>query len=52
MLRADRQIVLLNSVGGVVFGWLYWRRSLEAAMMAHAATQVVFILSAWADLIG
>jgi membrane protease YdiL (CAAX protease family) len=29
--------VLLNAVVGVLFGWLYWRRSLEAAMVAHAA---------------
>ena len=29
--------ILLNAVAGGVFGWLYWRRSLEAAMIAHAA---------------
>lgn len=28
--------VLLNGIGGVIFGWLYWRKSLEAAMIAHA----------------
>lgn len=28
--------LLLNSVGGIIFGWLYWRKSLEAAMIAHA----------------
>jgi membrane protease YdiL (CAAX protease family) len=28
----------LNGVPGVVFGTLYWRRGLEAAMVAHAAT--------------
>jgi hypothetical protein len=27
--------VLLNAIGGVVFGWLYWRRGIEAAMVAH-----------------
>ncbi|QLD85208.1 CPBP family intramembrane metalloprotease [Natronomonas halophila] len=27
--------VLLNAVGGIVFGWLYWRRGIEAAMAAH-----------------
>jgi hypothetical protein len=36
--------VLLNAVGGVVFGWLFWRRSLEAAMVAHAATHVGFFI--------
>lgn len=29
--------ILLNAVAGGVFGWLYWRRSLEAAMIAHVA---------------
>jgi membrane protease YdiL (CAAX protease family) len=29
--------VLLNAIAGVLFGWLYWRRSLEAAMVSHAA---------------
>jgi hypothetical protein len=35
----------LNAVGGIAFGWLYWRRSLEAAMLAHAATHVGFALA-------
>jgi len=25
-----------NFIPGIVFGWLYWRRGLEAAIMAHA----------------
>jgi hypothetical protein len=25
-----------NSVPGILFGWLFWRRGLEAAMIAHA----------------
>ncbi len=36
--------VLLNALGGVLFGWLFWRRSLEAAMVAHAATHVGFFI--------
>lgn len=32
--------ILLNGVLGVVFGWLYWRRSLESAMLAHAVFHV------------
>lgn len=36
--------VLLNALGGVLFGWLYWRRSLETAMVAHAATHVGFFI--------
>lgn len=36
--------VLLNALGGLIFGWLYWRRSLEVAMVAHAAGHVGFFL--------
>lgn len=32
--------VLLNAIAGVVFGWPYWRRSLEAAMVAHVSFHV------------
>lgn len=39
-------IVVANSVLGVLFGWLYWRYGIEAAMMAHAAVHVVFFLVA------
>jgi membrane protease YdiL (CAAX protease family) len=35
--------VLLNAVAGVLFGWLYWRRSLEAAMVAHASFHVPLV---------
>lgn len=35
--------VLLNAVAGLAFGWLYWRRSLEAAMVAHAAFHVPLV---------
>lgn len=39
--------VLLNAVAGVLFGWLYWRRSLEVAMIAHALFHVpLLVLSA------
>lgn len=34
--------VLLNAIGGVAFGWLFWGKSLEAAMVAHAFTHVGF----------
>ena len=39
------RIVLLNGVAGLVFGWLYWKASLEAAMLAHASVHVVFALA-------
>jgi hypothetical protein len=39
--------VLLNALGGVAFGVLFWRRHLEAAMVAHASAHVVISLIAW-----
>jgi len=36
--------VLLNALGGLLFGWLFWRRSLEVAMVAHAAAHVGFFI--------
>ncbi|MDZ5810800.1 CPBP family intramembrane glutamic endopeptidase [Halorubrum sp. AD140] len=35
--------VLLNAVVGVALGWLFWRRSLETAIVAHAAFHVVLV---------
>ncbi len=34
------RVVVLNGLGGVVFGWLFWRRGLESAMIAHALAHV------------
>jgi membrane protease YdiL (CAAX protease family) len=36
--------VLLNALAGIAFGWLFWRRSLEAAMIAHATGHVVLFV--------
>ena len=33
--------LLLNGVGGVAFGWLYWKKGLESAMIAHFSADVV-----------
>lgn len=30
----------LNAVGGLLYGWFFWRRGLEAAMVAHAGTHL------------
>lgn len=35
--------VILNAIAGVGFGWLFWRRSLEAAMIAHATFHIVLV---------
>jgi hypothetical protein len=37
--------VLLNSVAGIATGWLFWRHSLEAAMLAHMMVHVGFALA-------
>jgi membrane protease YdiL (CAAX protease family) len=34
------RVIVLNAVAGVAFGWLFWRRGLEAAMVAHAAAHL------------
>jgi hypothetical protein len=33
--------IVLNSVAGIAFGWLYWRRGLEAGMIAHLSADLV-----------
>ncbi len=33
--------LLLNAVGGLLFGWLYWRSGLLAAMIAHFSADIV-----------
>ena len=41
------RIVGLNSALGIGFGWLFWRYSLEAAMLSHASWHVITSLVAW-----
>ena len=33
--------VVLNGIGGVVFGGLYWKKGLESAMIAHFSADIV-----------
>lgn len=33
--------IILNGIGGVVFGWLYWKKGLLSAMIAHFSADVV-----------
>lgn len=40
----DQKANAYQFLGGVVFGWLYWRRSLETAMVAHATVHVGFFI--------
>ncbi|SIS47231.1 CAAX protease self-immunity [Zobellia uliginosa] len=36
-------VMLGNSIAGLFFGWLYWRKGLEAAMVAHIMTHVILM---------
>ncbi|WP_079473952.1 CPBP family intramembrane glutamic endopeptidase [Marinococcus halophilus] len=38
------RMIFLNGFGGIVYGWLYWRKGLEAAMIAHMATHLTFVI--------
>lgn len=42
-------ILLGNTFGGLVFGYLYWKHNLETAMIAHIVVHVVLLV---AELIG
>lgn len=33
--------IVLNAVGGVIFGWLYWKKGLESAMISHFSADIV-----------
>ncbi len=37
--------VFANSVFGVVAGWLYWKKGLEAAMFAHISVHIVLLIA-------
>ena len=34
-------VILGNCTGGIIFGWLYWKKGLESAIIAHAVTHLV-----------
>ncbi|NIS81025.1 MAG: CPBP family intramembrane metalloprotease, partial [Anaerolineales bacterium] len=34
-------ILLLNTMFGIVFGWLYWKQGLESAILAHFMVDAV-----------
>lgn len=35
------RVIILNSVGGIIFGWLYWKKGLESAMIGHFSADIV-----------
>ena len=34
-------VMIGNTVPGLIFGWLFWRRGLESAIIAHGAAHVL-----------
>jgi membrane protease YdiL (CAAX protease family) len=38
-------VLLGNTVGGLIFGWLYWKKGLESAMMAHIFAHITMLAS-------
>jgi len=40
-------VATANALFGIVAGFLYWRRGLEAAMLAHMCAHVVLITAIW-----
>lgn len=41
-------VILANSAFGVVAGYLYWKRGLESAMIAHIFCHLALALASWA----
>lgn len=35
------RIIILNSIGGIIFGWLYWKKGLESAMVSHFSADLI-----------
>lgn len=35
--------IVLNGIGGLVFGWLYWKRGLEYSIVSHFTTDIVLL---------
>jgi membrane protease YdiL (CAAX protease family) len=38
--------IALNGVGGMVFGWLYWKQGLESAVLGHFSADLVLHVAA------
>jgi membrane protease YdiL (CAAX protease family) len=35
--------IVLNGIGGVIFGWLFWKKGLESAMIAHFSADIFLL---------
>lgn len=38
------KIVMLNSVAGIIFGWLFWYKGFEVAVCAHFVTDIILFV--------
>lgn len=38
-------VLLGNTIGGLIFGWLYWKKGLESAIIAHSFAHVFILLA-------
>jgi membrane protease YdiL (CAAX protease family) len=36
--------IVLNGIGGIIFGWLYWKKGLESAIIAHFTADVALLV--------
>ncbi|MFA6039154.1 MAG: CPBP family intramembrane glutamic endopeptidase [Candidatus Peribacteraceae bacterium] len=43
--RVIARVLLLNGAAATVFGWIYWRRGLEAAVVAHATSDALLLVA-------
>lgn len=33
--------IIINAIGGIIFGWLYWKKGLESSMISHFSADIV-----------
>jgi membrane protease YdiL (CAAX protease family) len=38
-------ILIGNTIGGLIFGWLYWKKGLESAFLAHIFAHVIMVIA-------
>lgn len=43
-LLAGAQVLVIVSIGMIPFGWLYWKKGIESAMIAHFTSTLLLVL--------
>lgn len=38
-------LLIGNTIGGIIFGWLYWRKGLESAFIAHMFAHLIMVMT-------